>query len=115
GAHGGARRHARRERLLPDDDLLLLLRLRAARDRAARRVRTTPGGKAFVKVVVLTSSYPRHAGDVAGVFVQQTVERVRAAGVDVQVVSPSAVRHYGIAYGDGVVNNLRRRPWLLLA
>ena len=24
-------------------------------------------------------------------------------------------RHYGIAYGDGIVNNLRRAPWKLLA
>jgi glycosyltransferase involved in cell wall biosynthesis len=68
-----------------------------------------------VKVVVLTTSYPRHAGDVAGVFVQQTVERLRAAGIDVDVVSPAAFRHYGIAYGHGVLNNLRRRPWLVLA
>ncbi len=67
-----------------------------------------------MKVVVLTTSYPRHAGDVAGVFVQQTVERVQGAGVDVQVVSPADFRHYGVAYGDGVVNNLRRRPWLVL-
>jgi glycosyltransferase involved in cell wall biosynthesis len=68
-----------------------------------------------VKVAVLTTSYPRHAGDVAGVFVAQAVERLRAAGVTVAVVSPTAFRHYGIAYGDGIVNNLRRRPWLLLA
>jgi glycosyltransferase involved in cell wall biosynthesis len=68
-----------------------------------------------VKVTVLTTSYPRDAGDAAGVFVQQTVERLRAAGVAVEVVSPVAFRHYGIAYGDGIVNNLRRRPWLVLA
>ena len=68
-----------------------------------------------MKVVVVATSYPRHTGDVAGVFVQQTVERLRGADIEVVVVSPAAFRHYGIAYGDGVVNNLRRRPWLALA
>jgi glycosyltransferase involved in cell wall biosynthesis len=68
-----------------------------------------------VKVAVLTTSYPRHEGDVAGVFVAQAVGRLREAGVDVAVVSPASFRHYGIAYGDGIVNNLRRRPWLVLA
>jgi glycosyltransferase involved in cell wall biosynthesis len=68
-----------------------------------------------VKVVALTTSYPRHEGDVAGVFVQRTVERARRAGVEVEVVSPATFRHYGVAYGDGIVNNLRRRPWLVLA
>lgn len=68
-----------------------------------------------MRVVVLTTSYPRHEGDVAGVFVRDAVERLRAGGVDVDVVSPASFRHFGIAYGDGVVNNLRRRPWLALA
>ena len=31
------------------------------------------------------------------------------------VVSPAGFRHYGIAYGDGIVNNLRAAPWKLLA
>jgi glycosyltransferase involved in cell wall biosynthesis len=68
-----------------------------------------------MRVVVVTTSYPRYDGDVAGVFVQQAVSAMRAEGVEVDVVSPASFRHYGIAYGDGVVNNLRRRPWLLLA
>ncbi len=63
----------------------------------------------------MTTSYPRHADDVAGSFVRDAVEGVRAAGVDIEVVSPSSFRHYGIAYGDGIVQNLRRRPWLVLA
>lgn len=66
-----------------------------------------------MKVVVLTTSYPRHAGDVAGVFVRDQVQALRAAGVDVRVVSPAAVSHFGIALGDGIPNNLRRRPWLV--
>jgi glycosyltransferase involved in cell wall biosynthesis len=68
-----------------------------------------------MKVVVVTTSYPRAPGDVAGVFVQQAVEALRDEGVTVEVVSPAVVRHYGIAYGDGIVNNLRRRPWRVLA
>jgi glycosyltransferase involved in cell wall biosynthesis len=67
-----------------------------------------------VKVVVLTTSYPRDADDVAGTFVRDGVEALRSAGVDMRVVSPASFRHYGIAYGDGIVNNLRRAPWKLL-
>ena len=65
-----------------------------------------------MKVVVLTTSYPRHAGDVAGRFVAEGVEVLRARGLDVDVVSPARFRHFGIAYGAGVAGNLRRRPWL---
>jgi glycosyltransferase involved in cell wall biosynthesis len=64
-----------------------------------------------MKVCVLTTSYPRSAEDVAGRFVAEAVERVEAAGVDVQVVSPARFRHFGIAYGGGIVNNLRSEPW----
>jgi glycosyltransferase involved in cell wall biosynthesis len=66
-----------------------------------------------VKVVVLTTSYPRFPGDAAGRFVADAVERVRARGVEVEVVSPSSFRHFGIAYGGGVASNLRR-PWRVL-
>jgi glycosyltransferase involved in cell wall biosynthesis len=68
-----------------------------------------------VKIVVLTTSYPRHAGDAAGRFVADAVERLRERGVSVEVVSPTSFRHFGLAYGSGVVGNLRRRPWLALA
>jgi glycogen(starch) synthase len=67
-----------------------------------------------VKVVVLTTSYPRGPEDVVGRFVADSVERLRADGVEVEVVSPRSFRHFGIAYGHGVVGNLRRRPWLWL-
>ena len=33
---------------------------------------------------------------------------MRARGVEVEVVSPASFRHFGIAYGAGVVGNLRR-------
>jgi glycosyltransferase involved in cell wall biosynthesis len=68
-----------------------------------------------VRVVVLTTSYPRTEDDVAGAFVRDAVEALRAEGVQVEVVSPASFRHFGIAYGAGVMGNLRRRPWLALA
>jgi glycosyltransferase involved in cell wall biosynthesis len=64
-----------------------------------------------VKVVVLTTSYPRWEGDAAGRFVADAVAHVRARGVEVDVVHPGRFRHFGIAYGAGVVGNLRARPW----
>lgn len=67
-----------------------------------------------MRVVVLTTSYPRHDGDSAGFFVRDAVEHLGGAGVDVDVVSPASFRHFGIAYGDGIPGNLRRRPWLAL-
>jgi glycosyltransferase involved in cell wall biosynthesis len=67
-----------------------------------------------VKVVVLTTSYPRDADDVAGTFVASAVEGVRALGVDVEVVSPASFQHFGVAYGGGIAQNLRAAPWKLL-
>jgi glycosyltransferase involved in cell wall biosynthesis len=66
-----------------------------------------------VRVAVLTTSYPRDASDVAGAFVRDAVEHLRAAGVEVEVVSPASFRHFGIAYGHGIPGNLRLRPWLV--
>jgi glycosyltransferase involved in cell wall biosynthesis len=67
-----------------------------------------------VKVLVLTTSYPRGPGDPAGRFVADAVEDARSRGIDVEVVSPAQFAHFGIAYGHGIVGNLRRRPWLVL-
>ena len=66
-----------------------------------------------MKVLVLTTSYPRGQDDVAGVFVRDAVERLHEAGVEVRVVSPASFRHFGLAYGHGIAGNLRRRPWLV--
>jgi glycosyltransferase involved in cell wall biosynthesis len=63
-----------------------------------------------VKVAVLTTSFPRDAGDVAGRFVADAVEHVRERGVEVEVVAPASFRHFGIAYGHGIVGNLRAHP-----
>ena len=64
-----------------------------------------------MRVAVLTTSYPRFAGDPAGHFVASAVAELRARGVDVDVVSPARFRHFGVAYGAGVVGNLRAQPW----
>jgi glycosyltransferase involved in cell wall biosynthesis len=64
-----------------------------------------------MRIAVLTTSYPRGPDDVAGVFVRDAVEALRGRGVEVDVVSPASFRHFGIAYGDGIVGNLRRSPW----
>ena len=59
----------------------------------------------------MTTSYPRYEGDPAGNFVGEAVSRLREAGVEMEVVSPASFKHYGIAYGSGVVGNLKREPW----
>src|SRR5207248_9408072 len=99
------------EPLLPDDAVLLLLRVRGAPARVADRLRPAV---AHVKLAVLTTSYPRAPGDSAGRFVADSVDHLRARGIDVEVVGPEQFPHFGIAYGHGMVGNLRRRPWLAL-
>ena len=64
-----------------------------------------------MRVTVLTTSYPRGPDDVAGVFVRDAVDHLRAAGVEVDVVSPASFRHFGLAYGHGIVGNLKASPW----
>jgi glycosyltransferase involved in cell wall biosynthesis len=64
-----------------------------------------------VRVVVLTTSWPRSADDFAGRFVADAVDHLRARGTDVDVVSPGVYRDFGLAYGAGVAANVRRRPW----
>ena len=61
------------------------------------------------KVVVLTSSYPRHDGDFAGRFVADAVAQLRARGLEVEVVHPELRPD-----GGGLVRTLRRRPWRAL-
>jgi len=66
-----------------------------------------------MKVVVLTTSYPRDDDDVAGNFVASAVRGVRELGVEVDVVSPASFADFGIAYGGGIAQNLRAAPWKL--
>jgi glycosyltransferase involved in cell wall biosynthesis len=71
-------------------------------------------GQGGLRVAVLTTSYPRYAGDLAGTFVAGAVDHLRAAGIRVAVVSPQSFPHFGIAYGDGIANNLRAQRWRVL-
>jgi glycosyltransferase involved in cell wall biosynthesis len=65
-----------------------------------------------VRVVVLTTSWPREEREFAGRFIADAVERLRERGVEVDVLSPGhGFRDFGLAYGDGMAVNLRRRPW----
>src|SRR5437764_11725788 len=70
-----------------------------------------PAAEPRLRVVHLTTSYPRHEGDFAGRFVADLV-RGLARHVDVSVLAPGGYRDFGLAYGRGLVGNLRRRPWL---
>src|SRR5207253_9005047 len=89
-----------------DDVVPLLLRLRDA------RARNSDGVLETLKVLVLTTSYPRYEGDSTVNFLGEAVACLRERGLEVDVVSPLDFRHYGIAYGSGIPGNLRRRPWL---
>jgi glycosyltransferase involved in cell wall biosynthesis len=67
-----------------------------------------------MRVCVVTTSYPTSDHPVAGAFVAAQVEALRRAGAEVDVVSPADTRHFGIAYGDGIAQNIRAKPWLVL-
>ena len=64
-----------------------------------------------MKLVVLTTSYPRYEGDPTVHFLGEAVAKLRERGLEVEVVSPTSFQHFGIAYGAGVMGNLRRHPW----
>jgi glycosyltransferase involved in cell wall biosynthesis len=66
-----------------------------------------------VKVVFLTTSYPRGEDDFAGRFAAELAERLRGRGIEVHVVAPGEFRDYGLAYGAGMTANVHRRPWVL--
>jgi glycosyltransferase involved in cell wall biosynthesis len=67
-----------------------------------------------MKVLVLTTSYPRDDRDIAGRFVADAVESLRGLGLELEVVSPADFPHFGIAYGSGIAQNLRAAPLKLL-
>ena len=64
-----------------------------------------------MRVAILTTSYPRYDGDYAGRFIADQVERLEARGVEADIVAPGRYRDFELAYGGGVANNVRRRPW----
>jgi glycosyltransferase involved in cell wall biosynthesis len=86
-----------------------------------------------IKILLLASSYPRSQTDSASVFLRQFAEKLGVRGIDVHVLAPSdetegtaiegivTVHRFryrpvsllrGLAYGSGIVANLRRHPWL---
>jgi glycosyltransferase involved in cell wall biosynthesis len=67
-----------------------------------------------LRVVVFTTSYPRHESDPAGRFIFNSVERLRAHDVQIDVVGPGVYRDFGLTgtARGGVVAALKRRPWL---
>jgi glycosyltransferase involved in cell wall biosynthesis len=67
-----------------------------------------------MRILVLTTSYPRGPDDVAGAFVRDAVEHLRGAGLDITVVSPASFHHFGLAYRHGIAGNLKRSPWKVL-
>jgi glycosyltransferase involved in cell wall biosynthesis len=79
------------------------------------RAPAPPNGRPL-RVALFTTSYPRSADDVAGRFVFNTVEHLRAQGVEVDVVGPGSYRDYGVtgSRGGGVVAGIKRRPWIAL-
>ena len=63
-----------------------------------------------MRILTVTTSYPRHATDLAGRFVFNTVEHLRARGVEVEVVGPGSYRDYGLtgSNGGGLVASINR-------
>lgn len=60
-----------------------------------------------MRIAVVTTSYPTHAGDPSGHFVETEVDELLREGHDVRVIRPSA----GGAFGwPGVAARLRERP-----
>jgi glycosyltransferase involved in cell wall biosynthesis len=64
-----------------------------------------------MKLVVLTTSWPRDDDDFAGRFVADAVAQLRKRGIEAAVVAPGIYRDFGLAYGAGVAANVRKRPW----
>jgi glycosyltransferase involved in cell wall biosynthesis len=87
-----------------------------------------------LKVLMVTSSYPRHAQDTASVFLRQMAMALHNAGINVHVLAPAdrepsttnedgivvhrfryfIPRYQRLAYGAGILPNLKRRPVLWL-
>jgi glycosyltransferase involved in cell wall biosynthesis len=89
---------------------------------------------AQLKVLFLASSYPRNESDSAAVFLRYLAEALAARGIDIHVLTPAdgksprtieagitvhrfqyfPVRWQKLAYGSGIMPNLKRSPSLWL-
>ncbi len=89
-----------------------------------------------MRICMLTTSFPRYRGDFAGVFVYNLARVLSERGVGVEVLAPHddhlprreiwdqvPIHRFvywrppgrqRLAYGEGIPNNLRRRPWAAL-
>lgn len=87
-----------------------------------------------LRVLFLTSSYPRSREDTASVFLRYLAEQLASCGFEIHVLAPAdgkgetttegmikvhrfqycPARLQALAYGSGIVSNLRRSPWLWL-
>ena len=85
-----------------------------------------------LNIVFLTSSYPRNAADYASGFLRDLAEHLSQRGIHIHVLAPSdekrknnvennvtvhrfqylPVRFQRLAYGSGILPNLRTNPWL---
>lgn len=85
-----------------------------------------------LKILMLTSSYPRGKGDSAGIFLRHLAESLGRRGNQVHVLAPAegkdgmylegnVIVHrfqyflsglQWLAYGSGILANLRAKPWL---
>jgi glycosyltransferase involved in cell wall biosynthesis len=65
-----------------------------------------------MRVVLLTTSWPRDEGDYAGRFLVNQVRELERAGCTVTVLAPGrGFDDFGLAYGAGVVANAKQKPW----
>src|SRR5258705_4738507 len=87
-----------------------------------------------LKVLFLTSSYPRSNDDAASIFLRYLADHLADQGLNIHVLAPAdvtggsrsegkiVVHRFGyfprawraLAYGSGIMPNLRRCPWLWL-
>src|SRR5688572_3504166 len=85
-----------------------------------------------LKVLFLTSSYPRNHEDTSSVFLRYLAEHLAARGLEIHVLVPADTtngttvegkitvhrfqyfpsRFQRLAYGSGIMPNLKRSPWL---
>lgn len=85
-----------------------------------------------LRVLFLVSSYPRYPGDSASIFLHYLAQHLRAQGLQVSVLAPDDAQASGdvldgvpvqrfryalwrrnqqLAYGAGMLPNLKRQPW----
>src|SRR5258706_6519405 len=87
-----------------------------------------------IKVLFLTSSYPRSDQDTAAIFLRYLANELAAGDVEIDILAPAngpsetttegnvtihrfqyfPVRWQSLAYGAGIMPNLIRSPWLWL-